>query len=125
MTTSVTYCTQGFRGFDGAYLVHGVTKRAIRVVVRPFPGVRNALSSDDLAVKAAYRAARKGWKTVFVAPDEVYGDDAMLFNTDQFFVGNLQRGFQGAYLCSAEDQWGGYEFKTSKEDFENSLPLYD
>lgn len=73
-----------FRGFLGVYIVRGVSVgkrgRAIRVIIRPFHGVIQEVSDYTLVKMAAEYAAKKGWKTVVVDPDWLYGEYAEVMN---------------------------------------------
>ncbi len=122
MSCTVSRSKQGYKHFANVYVVRGVGKRAIHVVVQPFPAVQVQLSGEELAVKAAVYAARQGWKRCVVAPDMVYGEDAHVFNLHQYRVDVWARGFLGAYLCSSESKWGGDGFKTSRREFYAALP---
>lgn len=97
----VSYCENGYRYFSGVYLVRGIGKRSVRVIVRPFHSQRNAAStvSDELlAALAARVAAKHGWRKVVVAPDDYLGEDARVFNMDQYLVQNRLFGHQGTFL---------------------------
>lgn len=87
------------RIFTNVFLVRGVAKRAIKVIVRPFHGLSDYTNDQELALGAAKYAAKKGWKIVVVAPDDYYGEDALMYNWHQFTVDNLDRGWQGKFLA--------------------------
>ncbi len=98
---TVSQSRNGFRGLDAAYLVHGIGRRAIRVVVRPFLALGlGAVDEEKLAVLAAARANRKGWKTIVVMPDPVYGDDAETMNWTRYRQSMPLD--DGEFLASAE-----------------------
>lgn len=88
----------GLHGMD-SYLVRGVGKRAIHVVVRPFHGIFANTTDEELAVKGAQYAAQKGWKNAIIEPDMVDGECAEIFNVSQhtnYVYGNIAG---GKYLC--------------------------
>jgi hypothetical protein len=81
--------TQGFhRGIGTKYLVRGLGKRAIIVVVRPFyGGGRSRIDgvwADAIARRAAQRACRRGWKVIVAEPSMVYDDVVDSCNWAQF-----------------------------------------
>lgn len=83
-----------------AYLVRGVGKRAICVIVRPILHLYGETDASKLLYKAAEYAQAKGWKTVYVEPDHnnpssiLIGNIAM-FQSDESVV-NMHR--LGTYI---------------------------
>jgi hypothetical protein len=64
-----------------SYIVSGVGRRSIRVVLLPFDGlVSRKVSDDELVVTAAQFASKRGWKTVIIRQDFYYGEYAMAYN---------------------------------------------
>lgn len=90
--------TSPLKWYLGKYLIRQRGHRAIRVVVRPFSGIRQLVSDEELAERASWIALRKGWKTIFVVPDEYYGEDAYVFNTAQH-LRSITDYTLGTYLC--------------------------
>lgn len=62
------------------YLVRGIGKRAIIVHLHHFLVEKTFMSDFDIVLKAAQVAAQKGWKTVYVDPDDSEGEYAEAFN---------------------------------------------
>ncbi|MBK6616306.1 hypothetical protein [Ottowia sp.] len=100
----VTYCERGHAFFTGVYLVRGVGKRTVKVIIRPFHGAVMSVTEEWLAEQAARIASRKGWRKVVVAPDDYGYNDARVFNMHQFFVEKDRIGHQGTFLYSLGDQ---------------------
>lgn len=70
------------RGIGRKYLVRGFGKRAIKVIVRPFPVC--GIYDEMAAWHAALEASKLGWKTVYVIPDYYDGDTAYIVNAHGF-----------------------------------------
>lgn len=81
-----------------SWLVRGVGRRAIKVIVRPLYK-SNEISTEDAAILAAEYANKKGWRVVFAAPDCMEGTTLRAFNSHQYFHEDMQRGFPGKFLC--------------------------
>ncbi len=96
--TVVKRTETGLHGMD-SYLVRGVGKRAIHVVVRPFHCTRAEASHEEIAVKGAHYAAKKGWKNAIIEPDMIDGECAEIFNVSRhtdYLYGKIAG---GKYLC--------------------------
>jgi hypothetical protein len=64
-----------------SYIVSGLCRRSIRVVLLPFDGLdTRKVSDDELVVIAAQFAAKRGWKTIIIRQDFYYGEYAMAYN---------------------------------------------
>ena len=61
-----------------AYIVRGVSKRAIRVLIFGFSNWHEV--DDDLIMLAAKYASNNGWKNVVIKPDCIYKDSAYAYN---------------------------------------------
>jgi hypothetical protein len=62
------------------HLVRGYGKRAVVVVMHPFHIVEWRMEEEDLIKLAALEASKRGWKKVIVHPDNLYGEEAEIFN---------------------------------------------
>jgi len=99
---TVAVARTGFKGLNSAYMVRGMARRAIRVVVRPFLAAGLVgLDEEKLAILAAARARRNGWKTIVVEPDPIYGDSATTMNWFEFRR-QWETGYCGEHLVDAE-----------------------
>lgn len=95
---AVQWPTGYFQGMD-YFLVRGVTRRAIRVLLRPFPGIVQKVTDEALAIQAAQVAAQKGWKTVVVDAGDLDNEVAHVFNLDQHLLFIRGEIAGGTYLC--------------------------
>lgn len=68
-----------------AYLVRGIGKRAIRVIIKPFPFTTQDIDTLELLLLAAKRAVHNGDKTVYVFPDCTDGEEAHIENHSQYY----------------------------------------
>lgn len=102
-----------YKGFGSAYLVRGLGKRAIRVILRPCHSRSGFMSEEYIVGLAAKYAVKKGWKTIWAEPDQLDGDSVVVFNTHQYWYEQNQYGYFGKYLCMVDD--GPYEILNDKE----------
>ena len=94
------------RDTHDVYLVRGIHRhRAIRVVKERFhiKFYEYGYGEMTMIIDAAKEAARRGWKTVYIKPDEIYGEYAYLWNegmiTKEFNCWRKQSGdVQGIFL---------------------------
>lgn len=98
----ITQCDKYYKGIGTVYLVQGIGKRAIKVILRPFFG--RGLADEEMVIKrsAAY-ANKKGWKIIWVEPDQLDGETVRMFNLHQQFHESWSHGFMGKFLCMARD----------------------
>lgn len=89
------------------WLVRGVGKRAIKVSSHTFTHLKNInLTRDQIIVKAAIAANKRGWKKVFVGPDGGEGEYAEIFNTamiNRFYNGDIAGGISLCYVGHTEN----------------------
>ena len=79
MTIIIKQCNKEYKEFPNVYIVRGVSKRAIRVIIGGFITSYHEVD-DELITLAAQYASKNGWKNVVVKPDYVYGDSALAYN---------------------------------------------
>lgn len=79
MAVIIQQCNKEYKEFLNAYIVRGVSKRAIRVIIFGFNAGHYEVD-DELFILAAQYAAKNGWKNVVVKPDYIYGDSALAYN---------------------------------------------
>lgn len=77
MTIIIKQCNKQKKS-PKAYIVRGVSKRAIRVLIFGFTSWHEV--DDDLIILAAKYASNNGWKNVAIKPDYIYGDSAYAYN---------------------------------------------
>lgn len=125
MIVQIKESVYGHKGIGTKYLVTGMSKRAIIVVLRPFHvNNRYLVDSDILVYHAAKEAAGLGWKVVYVFPHFDFGEYAYFTNAAGF---NAPSEFEQAkFLCSL-DYDGDEDFKLWVDSMgkENSSWYYE
>lgn len=71
---SIKEAEHGYKGFASAFIVRGLAKRAIRVILRPHFHRFCEVTQEEWILRAATVAAAKRWRTVVADPDDVEGD---------------------------------------------------
>lgn len=94
---SVTACN-GYGWCTNVKLVRGVGRKTVRVIIRPLHSRHGYVDEDEVAIKAAKLAFKKGWRKIVVGPDSYEGDTIRGFNLHQYHHEEWQRGLTGAFL---------------------------
>ena len=97
---TISYCQRSDCGFGGVMLVRGLGKRAVLVFIRPFhisAAAERLLTDNELAIKAAEFAAKKGWKRIFVQ-QALFDDKQAIVSNPAWFL-SYPDSQNGAYLC--------------------------
>lgn len=89
-------------GIGIAHLVRNVGKRAVVVVVRPCWEKSGYADENYIISLAAKRAVKKGWKVIYVEPDEIDMGTVRTFNSHQYLHENRSHGYPGKYLCDID-----------------------
>lgn len=108
MTTdiSVTYCQNGYGLFTNVWLVRGIGRKTVRVIMRPILSRhrRNYFADENkIIIDAARLATKKGWRKIVVAPDSFEGDTIRGFNLHQYHYEEWEKGYIGAFLGFIEE----------------------
>lgn len=84
-----------FKGIGMVFLVRGLARRTIRVVLRPTHSREHYFDEENAILRAATLASKNGWKNVVVAPDDMEGETLRAFNWHQFKFDNNFLGYPG------------------------------
>jgi len=98
---SIKLCEKPYNEFFDAYVIRGIGKRAIRVIMAGMCSPRYEFD-DNLFILAAKVAANNGWKNVVVKPDYMSDEYAVAFNID-LMNSDWDRGYNGIFLCQVVD----------------------
>ena len=96
-------------GAAQAFVVRGVCKRAIVVVLKRRLCDDSSMTLEDVAIIAAKQAAKQGWKKIFVELDSYEGEYAVYYNTQSFvndhvnFMLGTNRPVKSGTLCYVAD----------------------
>jgi hypothetical protein len=78
---TTTQPENGHKFYTNVWIVRGIGKRAIRVVIAiGFHMDHREVSDEQLAIKAARVASKRGWKTIYIEPDGGAGEYAYVSN---------------------------------------------
>lgn len=84
-----------YKGIGMVFLVRGLARRAIRVVMRPTHSREHYFDEEAAILRAAKLACKNGWKNVVVAPDDMEGETLRAFNWHQFRYDSNFLGYPG------------------------------
>ena len=96
-------------GSAKGFVVRGVCKRAIVVVLKRHICDCSSMTLEDIAVIAAKQAAKHGWKKIFVEPDSYEGEYAEYYNAQSIvnnrvnFMLGTKRSVKSGTLCYIAD----------------------
>lgn len=80
-------------------IVRDIGKRAVRVILRPTYSSRGYNDENYIINLAAKFANKRGWKTVYVEPDQIDMGSMRVFNSHQYFYEANIKGYPGKFLC--------------------------
>lgn|SRR5574343_574983 len=95
---SISHCTKGYDWCTNVILVRGIGHSAVRVILRPTHHRCGYNDEMQVAIKAAKIAAKKGWRKIVVAPDDLDGETIRGFNIHQYHHEKWKNGFVGIFL---------------------------
>lgn len=95
---TVTQCEQGYNWCTEVYLVRGIGRKTVRVILRPANNRGGYHNENQVIINAAKLATRKGWRKIVVATDSCVGDTIRGFNLHQYHHEEWQKGYIGIYL---------------------------
>lgn len=81
---SIKEAKHGYKGFADVFIVRGLTKRAIRVILRPHFHRFCEVTQEEWVMRAATVAAAKRWRTVVADPDDMEGDYMYVHNWSHY-----------------------------------------